>query len=277
MRKIAKYMLIIPLLVMLAAFLLQFIPGGQDLLDQGERVWRMALHHIWWRWRSPIPYGPRMEKLRSRLAAKGLHLGAPVFLRIFKKEARLEIWMMKDRRFVLFSSYPICYFSGHLGPKLRQGDHQAPEGFYTVSRKQLNPHSRWHRAFNLGYPNPYDRYHHRTGNFLMVHGGCSSVGCYAMTNVLIDEIWTLVKAALDHGQRQFHVQALPFEMTQANMRRHRKSRWIAFWRDLQKGYELFRQSHVPPRISICHGRYVAEPGRPGSYGPPLRKGCLVQS
>jgi murein L,D-transpeptidase YafK len=277
-RKLAGLLLIIPLLVMAAAFLLQFIPGGQDLIDNIERKSRMASHQLFYRWRKPIPTTPRLDNLLSRLRQKELRLGAPVFLRIFKKEARLEIWMQKGDRFALFTSYPICYFSGRLGPKRKRGDRQAPEGFYTVSKKQLNPNSRWHRSFNLGYPNLFDRAHRRTGDYLMVHGGCSSVGCYAMTNKVVDEIWTLVTAALNHGQRRFQVQALPFRMNDGNMRRHSRHRWIDFWRDLQRGYELFEQSRVPPRIYLCRGRYRAEPGGAGYDGSaPLRKNCLREA
>ena len=81
-----------------------------------------------------------------------------------------------------FATYPICLWSGRLGPKLREGDRQAPEGFYTVSAEQLNPNSRWHRSFSLGFPNAFDQAHGRTGSFIMVHGGCPSIGCYAMTD-----------------------------------------------------------------------------------------------
>ncbi len=143
-----------------------------------------------------------------------------MFVRIFKREFELELWMMRDGRFHRFATYPICKWSGQLGPKLATGDHQAPEGFYTVDETQLNPNSRWHRSFNLGFPNAFDKAHGRTGSFLMVHGGCGSVGCYAMTNGVIDEVWKLVTAALRGGQKRFQVQVLPFRLTDEALSSH---------------------------------------------------------
>ncbi len=195
-------------------------------------------------------------------------------MRIVKSELMLELWMKRGERFVHFASYPICYWSGRLGPKLKIGDHQAPEGFYTVSRAQLNPNSRWHRSFNLGFPNLYDRAHGRTGAYLMVHGGCSSIGCYAMTNGVIDELWDLLTAALDGGQARFAVQVFPFRLTKARLRAYADHRWAAFWRELQPGYALFERTHIPPEISLCEGKYAARPGDPAAASaPPLRRFC----
>ena len=155
--------------------------------------------------------------LVAALEADGLSLGAPIFLRIFKQENELEVWLENGSSFELFRTYPICKYSGSLGPKLQQGDWQAPEGFYFVRPRQMNPSSRFHLSFNLGYPNAYDRAHGRTGDFLMVHGRCVSVGCYAMTDPVIDEIWTLADAAFRGGQPFFRVHIFPFRMTPENM------------------------------------------------------------
>ena len=114
--------------------------------------------------RQPLPGTPDLANLPGRLSAQGLALGAPVFIRIFKREFELELWMRRDGRFQRFAVYPICRWSGRLGPKLEEGDGQAPEGFYTVDAKALNPASRWHRSFNLGFPNAFDRAHARTGS-----------------------------------------------------------------------------------------------------------------
>ena len=148
------------------------------------------------RWRARLTLGD----LSGRLAALRRRHGAPVFIRIFKREFELEVWLRKGDRFHLFATYPVCRWSGRLGPKLDEGDGQSPEGFYTVDRGALNPASRWHRSFNLGFPNVLDRAHGRTGSLLMVHGGCSSVGCFAMTDPGVDEIWRLVQAAHRAGQ-----------------------------------------------------------------------------
>ena len=204
----------------------------------------------------PLPGTPDLDDFAGRLSAHGVALGAPVFIRIFKREFELELWLKRDDRFHRFAVYPICRWSGDLGPKLAQGDSQAPEGFYTVDQKALNPNSRWHRSFNLGFPNAFDRTHKRTGNYLMVHGGCSSIGCYAMTDPVVDEIWRVVTAALKGGQPRFHVHVFPFRMTDANLSLRSHMQWVPFWHDLKQGYDAFDETQVPPRISVCQGRYV---------------------
>ena len=215
---------------------------------------------------APLPGTPDLDALDRRLAAEGIAPGAPVFIRIFKLEFELELWMKRGDRFHLFATYPICRWSGGLGPKLREGDWQAPEGFYTVDSKALNPHSRWHRAFNLGFPNVLDQAHGRTGSYLMVHGGCASIGCYAMTNAVIDEIWRVVTAALKQGQRRFQVHIFPFRMTEENLARRGSGRWAAFWRDLKSGHDAFEDTQLPPTIAVCNGRYAVSPGSAGADG-----------
>jgi murein L,D-transpeptidase YafK len=214
----------------------------------------------------PLPGTPDLGALDQRLAAHGVKLGAPVFIRIFKLEFELELWVKRGDRFELFATYPICRWSGGLGPKLAEGDWQAPEGFYTVDDDALNPNSRWHRSFNLGYPNPFDRAHGRTGSYLMVHGGCSSIGCYAMTDPVIDEIWRLVTAALDRGQPRFHVHIFPFRMTGEGLAERGGVRWAEFWQDLKAGHDAFEATGLPPRISVCQGRYAVSPAPAGTAG-----------
>jgi murein L,D-transpeptidase YafK len=203
-----------------------------------------------------LPGTPDLQNLSGRLASQGVTLGAPILIRIFKREFELEVWLKRDARFHRFATYPICMWSGNLGPKLRQGDRQAPEGFYTVDSSALNPASKYHRSFNLGFPNAFDRAHGRTGSLLMVHGNCLSIGCYAMTDAVIDEIWTLLTAALQSGQKRFQVQVFPFRMTEANMARRADSKDAPFWRQLKEGHDLFEQDQVPPEVSVCRGRYV---------------------
>ena len=233
---------------------------GRQLLDRASIAYTRWQNHSYYQAGAPLPGTPELAKFDDRLKTQGLTLGAPVFLRIFKLEHELEIWVEKDGRFVHFATYPICLWSGRLGPKLQEGDRQAPEGFYTVDAEQLNPNSVMRRSFSLGFPNLYDQAHGRTGSFLMVHGGCASVGCYAVTHPVVDEIWRLVTAALDKGQPRFAVHAFPFRMTDANLRLRRGSRWDGFWTDLKTGYDLFERSHIPPVVSVCNGRYVFAAG-----------------
>lgn len=192
----------------------------------------------------------------AQLAANGFAMGQPVFMRIFKEEAELEVWMQKGERFALFKTYPICNYSGELGPKLREGDRQSPEGFYFVSKSALNPNSSYHLSFNLGYPNAYDRAKDRTGSYLMVHGDCLSIGCYAMTDAGIEEIYGLGEAALNAGQPFFRVHAFPFRMTDARMTLATEDRWYPFWRNLKQGYDAFELALLPPDVSVLDGRYV---------------------
>lgn len=201
----------------------------------------------------PIP-----PETKALMAQKGMREDAPIMVRIFKEEAELEVWKAKDDgRFHHLKTYPICNYSGDLGPKFKQGDKQAPEGFYKVSARQMNPNSSYHLSFNLGYPNAFDKSHKRTGNFLMVHGDCKSAGCYAMTDALIEEIYAIAREAFTGGQEAFQVHALPFRMTIENMRRHSRNKHYAFWRnDLYQGYKDFEDTHLPPKIDVCERRYL---------------------
>jgi murein L,D-transpeptidase YafK len=235
-------------------------PDGRALLDRLRINWTRWENQSHYRSGQPLPGTPDLSRLDERLAAKGVSLGVPIYLRIFKLDSELELWVEKGGHFVRFATYPICLWSGRLGPKLKEGDKQAPEGFYTVAFEQLNPNSRMYRSFSLGFPNAYDQAHGRTGSFLMVHGGCASVGCYAVTHPVVDEIWRLVTAALDKGQPRFAVHAFPFRMTESNLMLRRGSEWDGFWADLKTGYDLFERSHIPPVVSVCNGRYMFAPG-----------------
>jgi murein L,D-transpeptidase YafK len=198
--------------------------------------------------------------LNQRLAAKRLKKGQPVFIRIIKESSELEVWMDREegvgQDWVYLDTYPICKWSGDLGPKMREGDGQSPEGFYVVTKRSLNPNSNYHLSFNLNFPNSYDKAHGRTGSFLMVHGDCLSVGCYAMTNPGIEDIYGLVDAALKAGQKGVNVHIFPFRMTQADMARHAGDGWDSYWNNLRQGWDLFERTREPPAAYVCSKRYV---------------------
>ncbi len=248
-------------------------PDGRALLDRVRITMTRWDNQSRYRSGQKLPGTPDLARLDERLAAHRVKLGVPVVLRIFKLDSELELWVEKDGRFVRFATYPICLWSGRLGPKLKEGDKQAPEGFYTVASEQLNPNSRWHRAFNLGYPNAFDQAQGRYGSFLMVHGGCSSIGCYAMTDPVVDELWQFVTAALDSGQARVPVHVFPFRMTERNLAARKGQRWGSFWTDLRKGYDMFEASRVPPVVSVCKGRYVFEQGTSGTIGSAVEERC----
>ncbi len=203
---------------------------------------------------------PLPIKLKHEIQKIGSTEGAPLYIRIFKEEAVLEAWKQtKDGTYALLKSYPICAYSGKIGPKKKEGDRQAPEGFYTITPGQMNPHSSYYLSFNIGYPNKFDRSYGRTGKHLMVHGSCSSRGCYAMEDDQIAEIYALGRESFEGGQRSFAVHAFPFRMTPENMARVRNSDNFAFWQNLKNGYDHFQITHVPPKVEVCNRTYVFDP------------------
>lgn len=196
---------------------------------------------------------PPLEKL---LKKRGFEMGQPVYLRIFKDEGVIELWMQRDTRFDLFEVYPICKNSGVLGPKLKEGDGQAPEGFYEVSKKQLNPNSKYHLAINMGYPNAFDKSNGRTGGNLMIHGSCVSIGCYALTDNNVEEVYSLVEGALSNGQESVPIHAFPFRMTQDALIKHKDSKWIDFWMiELLPAYNVFDITGIPPKMMVRDKMY----------------------
>jgi murein L,D-transpeptidase YafK len=193
---------------------------------------------------------------------------APILIRIYKEESTLEVWKQdRSGKFALLNSYPICKFSGKLGPKLMQGDYQAPEGFYDISPDQMNPNSSEYLAFNTGFPNAFDRSLGRTGSFLMVHGGCRSVGCYAMTDYAMEEIYGLVDEAFKGGQEKVQLQAFPFRMTAQNLAGHAGDPNMPFWEMLKAGSDAFSATELPPRVAVCDRRYVFNPVVAGDLDP----------
>lgn len=200
---------------------------------------------------------PLSGAAKSRLAAMGSSPQAAMMVRIFKEESTLEVWKQTaGGSFKLFQSYEICTWSGDLGPKFYEGDRQAPEGFYTITPGLMNPNSNYYLAFNLGFPNRYDRTHGRTGSHLMVHGACSSAGCYAMEDEQIAEIYALARESFTGGNRSFEVQIFPFRMTPENMAKHQSSEHIDFWNNIKQGYDYFEVANTPPAWDVCEGRYV---------------------
>src|ERR1700746_2474715 len=155
-------------------------------------------------------------ELLSLLRQKKMRKYSPIVVRLFKEEAELEVWKEDTTgRFQILKIYPICRWSGDLGPKLQEGDRQAPEGFYTITPELMNPNSNFYLAINVGYPNSFDKANNRDGSSLMIHGDCSSSGCYAMTDEQISEIYSLARDSFLGGQPSFDVPAYPFRFTPA--------------------------------------------------------------
>src|SRR4030088_803951 len=200
----------------------------------------------------PVP-----PKLVADMTAKDMDLQSPMLVRLFKQEAELEVWKQdRSGHFALLKTYPICRWSGDLGPKVREGDRQAPEGFYSISPAQMNPQSAYYLSFNTGYPNAYDKALGHTGSQLMVHGDCSSRGCYAMTDEEISEIYSLGRESFFGGQTAFQLQAYPFRMTPVNMAKHRNNPNMPFWRMIKEGYDHFEVTRKEPKVDFCEKKYV---------------------
>jgi murein L,D-transpeptidase YafK len=212
---------------------------------------------------APIAESRHMQPLSDRMLAeletRHMEKQSPILMRIFKEESELEVWKQDDSgRFALLRTYPICRWSGELGPKMRAGDRQAPEGFYSITPALMNPNSSYYLAINTGFPNAYDTANGRTGSLLMIHGDCASVGCYAMTDEQIAEIYALAREAFFGGQRSFQLQAYPFRMTPLNMARHRNSPNMAFWRMIKQGYDHFEVTRLEPKVDVCDRHYVID-------------------
>lgn len=205
--------------------------------------------------------------LEKALAGKSLQIGNHVFLRSFKKEQELEMWMrpggtdgvepQEKATYQHVHTWSIAGISGELGPKFKEGDGQSPEGFYEIKHHQLHPSSKYHLAFNVGYPNAFDTSLQRTGSFIMVHGSTGSIGCLPMTDPYIEEIYTLVAAALEGGkQRSVQLQMFPFRMEAENMSLHQENEHFLFWENLKKGYDFFQSHKSVPRVSTEKKKYT---------------------
>jgi len=217
---------------------------------------------------------PLSDGAKSRLASMGSSTQAPMMVRLYKQEAELEVWkQVKGGSYKLFQTYEICDYSGQLGPKHAEGDRQSPEGFYTITPGLMNPRSNYYLAFNLGFPNKFDRAHGRTGSNLMVHGDCSSRGCYAMTDESIAEIYALARESFQGGNDSFQVQIYPFRMTAENFARHRDNENMSYWRNLHAGYLHTEITNRPPDWDVCGREYVFNVRGANGQGLDARAAC----
>ena len=213
---------------------------------------------------------PLSSRMLSLISEKNMDKGSPILVRLFKEESEMEVWKQtRDGTYALLKTYPICKWSGELGPKKKEGDRQAPEGFYAITPALMNPNSNYYLSFNTGYPNAYDRAWGRTGSELMVHGDCSSRGCYAMTDEQIQEIYALARESFFGGQKEFQLEAFPFRMTALNMAKHRNNPNFAFWKMLKEGYDDFNATHQEPKVAVCEKHYVFDAAAPENASHPL--------
>jgi murein L,D-transpeptidase YafK len=206
---------------------------------------------------------PLPKALTEQMAAIGSSPAEPMMIRVYKQSSELEVWKRTNTgQYALLKTYPICKWSGALGPKIKEGDYQSPEGFYEVTPALLNPKSSYYLSFNVGFPNKFDQAWNRTGSYLMIHGDCLSVGCYAMTDEGIKEIYAMARETFRGGNGSFQLQLLPFRMTEANLAANAASPHAAFWRNLKEGTDIFDTTKRPPAVDVCERRYVFDRNDP---------------
>lgn len=233
----------------------------------------LGIEHVSNRVEHPLP-----AQMRQKLAKLNLSMSSPIMMRIFKQEAVMEVWKANaQNRYQLVATYPICAWSGQLGPKKKEGDRQAPEGFYSVTPAQMNPNSNYYLSFDMGYPNKFDRAFGRTGRNLMIHGACSSSGCYSISDAAVLQVYAFARDAFKAGQKSFQIQAYPFRMTAENMARHRSSEHYEFWQNLKVGYDHFEITHRPPEVDVCGRKYVFNQVNGCNSGTPAALTSAYQS
>ena len=209
-------------------------------------------------------------EMLALLQQKNMPKDSPILVRVFKEESELEVWKQDTTgQFQLLKVYPICRWSGELGPKKTEGDRQAPEGFYAITPGLMNPNSNYYLAINIGFPNAYDKANGYSGAFLMIHGDCSSRGCYAMTDEQIGEIYSLARDSFLGGQKEFQIQAYPFRLTAANLAKHRNNPNMPFWTMLKEGNDHFEVTHLEPKVDVCERHYVFDAQPPDGSNKPL--------
>lgn len=206
----------------------------------------------------------RGQAVAQLLAAQKIALEKlELFLRAFKWQGALEVWGRNagDARFALLKTYPICAASGALGSKRRQGDRQVPEGFYVIDR--FNPYSSYHLSLGVSYPNRQDRQRaaaagiRELGGDIFIHGNCVSIGCLAMGDAAIEEIYLLAltakAAAVRRGNAPIAVHIFPARLDAQGFAQLEKSApnpaTLAFWRELRPAYENFARTHDLPAQS----------------------------
>jgi murein L,D-transpeptidase YafK len=206
---------------------------------------------------SPKANKPLPAKIVAKMKAKGMEKNSPIYFRLFKDEHVVEVWKQKvNGKFEMIQNYNICAWSGTLGPKYKEGDRQAPEGFYAIKAPQMNPASQYYLSINTGFPNTYDRAHGRTGAHLMLHGACSSSGCYSLTDDNISEVFAFARDAFAGGQQEIILEALPFRMTPEKMALYSKHKDFAFWQMIKEGYDYFELTKTPPKVGFCEKKYA---------------------
>lgn len=213
---------------------------------------------------TPALAADKVKEVRARRAAdvKALlekaGLTSPVdevYLRAFKRERQLELWAgKKGKPLVLVKTYPFCAASGDLGPKRKEGDLQVPEGLYEVP--SFNPYSAYHLSMKVSYPNASDLVRSdpkRPGGLIYLHGSCASIGCIAIEDEPIEEVYLI---SLDARRRPIRFDIFPARLTEENLATLGDAH-VDFWKELAPAFRAFEQTRRPPAFSVRKtGAYV---------------------
>lgn len=203
-------------------------------------------------------------KVEELFTARGVKLPVEFFFRVFKRERLLEVWARDAgaAAHVLITSYPMCGISGTLGPKRREGDLQIPEGFYVVDL--FNPASNYHLSLRVDYPNAVDRARSGAaspGGDIFIHGDCVTVGCVAVSDRWMEEIYLMAITAREAGQDRIPVHMFPTRLDEDGMAWLRRTYGpghpdMPFWETLRRGHLLFEETGVLPVVEHKGGSYV---------------------
>ncbi|MFL5763286.1 MAG: murein L,D-transpeptidase family protein [Bacteroidia bacterium] len=206
-------------------------------------------------------YSEKWDGLRSELKKQGINENFSMFIRVFKEDKQLEVWLKgKDNsEYKLFKTYSICASSGELGPKRMQGDGQVPEGFYAIAA--FNPYSSYHLSLAVSYPNASDKIigKKNLGGDIMIHGNCVTIGCMPLTDFYIKEVYILAVEARTNGQQNIPVHIFPTRMNTQGMSdlEEVKLYCMDFWKNLKEGYDLFEKNHLVPKVTVDKtGKYL---------------------
>jgi murein L,D-transpeptidase YafK len=201
------------------------------------------------------------KKVQASCKKLGVKEYAPIFLRVFKKEKILQVWIEKKDSFIKYNEFKICASSGTLGPKRKQGDNQVPEGFYHIA--VFNPLSLYHLSLGINYPNASDNILSKApdkGGDIYIHGECASIGCMAM-DTSIEEIYVLAVKARSGGQEEIPVHIFPFKMTDKNYEREVKlktnQKYVSMWNNIRQGFLYFNRNKKLPKVEVDKkGNYI---------------------
>jgi murein L,D-transpeptidase YafK len=186
-----------------------------------------------------------------------------LFLRAFKEEKVLEVWGNDSSDWKLIKKYPICIVPGKLGPKIKQGDKQVPEGWYQID--SINPDSDFHLSLRINYPNQADRIRSKNeldpGGDIFIHGDCYSVGCIPIEDKPIEEFfWLVVNNLSLNIFQEIPVLILPFDLNDTLKYEkyiHEYSNLKPFWEQLKSIQMYFEDFNLIPNVFINEeGEYL---------------------